>query len=370
MIHNFIGYLETMPRIYLTVKLQRGSALTDPEADGVNAFVRLSVPDAATASRVTRVVHNTPEPEWKESFEFICQANQFLLLEVFNYVGGKNPHHLAKPVRVPLTQFRIGEPPHSDSINLFRLKGKGKKRVTAGLLFVQIQAISSRPSAAPDSAFLRATHHRQTFTGATAAPSVLPCGFQWSDHGSDYSTDFSGYSECSETLSDSDPNVRHRHPPVGAAAASGKRAVHRLESIDGTVVRARGLSDPAGNPLASYATVQLLGKGKAKGERVESSVANGANPVWNLTFECPKVRKGYVIEVIVWQIHPTLGHLKIGTVNIALKDLEADYSWARDIPIEQPKDYRKIRGPVEQWGSLQLVLNRTILISDERKLPP
>jgi hypothetical protein len=85
-------------------------------------------------------------------------------------------------------------------------------------------------------------------------------------------------------------------------------------------------------------------------------------PVWNVPFSFERVHGGYSLEVLVWQAHPLLGDVQIGAAWLKVRDIELDTREKRTLALNPPKNYRRARGEVAEWGKLQLILEHTFTV--------
>jgi hypothetical protein len=321
-----------MPALSLSVKVLRARGLVGTAGGPPNSFVRVGIKGSRRSHRATATISRASDPIWDETLDLLSSnpESDFIVIEVFSSSGDGRPVKLANTIDIPVNQFSVGDDVRSEMLDL--LKGRSGDFAAAGTLFIEVQA------------FTKAADN---------------CAFEWGNYGSDYSTDFTGYSDAEWRLSDpSDGGGQHDHPLIGDAV----QKVTAVERLRGKLVGGFGLSDPDGRGHNSYATVQLLHKGKAKGAPVQSKqVAGTADPAWDKHFDFPKIKKGASLEVTVWQAHPLFGAIRIGAWTAALGDIEFNNREVRKVKLEQPKEYRRARGEVADWGTVAIVLDHSLV---------
>jgi hypothetical protein len=192
------------------------------------------------------------------------------------------------------------------------------------------------------------------------------CIFHWGSYSSSYSTSFSGYTSCSQTLSPqhgSESDHWHQHTAVVIVKKAVKR-VKGKEVLKGVVKGARNLIKADSDGTDSYVTVQLVGKGKAKKKTDDKSkrVEDTSDPDYDYAFDLGEVKKGLAVEFIVWQTHKFLGDAPIGYARKEVKDIELDDTAVVEIELKQPKALKRLpKGFAGTWGTLLVEFNKTIV---------
>jgi hypothetical protein len=182
------------------------------------------------------------------------------------------------------------------------------------------------------------------------------CDFNWGDYPSSYSTDFTGYTECSLTLSDlgDAEYALHEHEEVEPLEDEPMARVGAL-ALTGTVIGARGLS-----VRDSYVRVNICTKCLKILKKTESEVVhNTDNPQWGHAFDLGEVKKGQAVEVTVLQKTSEGVDVEVGYARTIVKEIEIDSVEPIEIPVVKGKWKRE---PAE--GVLVVVFNLTVKDED------
>jgi hypothetical protein len=192
------------------------------------------------------------------------------------------------------------------------------------------------------------------------------CLFHWGSYSSSYSTSFSGYTSCSQTLSPqhgSESDHWHQHTTVVIVKKEVKK-VKGKEELKGVVKGARNLIKADSDGTDSYVTVELVGKGKTKKKTDDKSkrVEDTSDPDYDYAFDLGEVKKGLAVEFIVWQTHKFLGDAPIGYARKEVKDIELDDTAVVEIELKQPKALKRLpKGFGGTWGTLLVEFNKTLV---------
>jgi len=162
------------------------------------------------------------------------------------------------------------------------------------------------------------------------------CSFTFGNYSSSYSTSFSGYTNCSQTLSktisSSEEHYHHKHPVVEKKQYKPKP---EKESLKGKLIGIQGLVKADSDGTDSYVTIKLLGKSKSKKDFKTEVAHDTENPEFNFEFNFEKIKKGELVEFMVYQNHKIFRDGQIGVVRIPVKDI-AD---------NEPHEYQLTRPP-------------------------
>jgi hypothetical protein len=194
------------------------------------------------------------------------------------------------------------------------------------------------------------------------------CTFQWGTYGSSYSTNFSGYTNCSQTLSPlhgSESDHWHHHAVIVKKEVKIEvKKVTGKEFLKGVVKGARDLIKADSDGTDSYVTVELLGKGKSKKKLEDKSkrIEDTSNPDYDYPFDLGEVKKGFSVEFTVWQSHKWLGDSPIGVARTEVKNIELDSTAVVSIELSKPKKPKHIpKGYKGPWGTLLVEFNKSIV---------
>jgi hypothetical protein len=130
---------------------------------------------------------------------------------------------------------------------------------------------------------------------ASTPDDPAPFALNWSDVNSDYSTDFTGYSNCSETLSDlrEDELATPLSPPEKSKAASQKVAADSF--LRGRFIRVQTQTSP---PSGEFVVTIELQRGQKQKKDVITINARPGEDV-NSQIDFGKVKKGWNVKITV-----------------------------------------------------------------------
>lgn len=107
-----------------------------------DSFVKVYLDSNKKSVKKTKPFKNTADPAWNDEFEFNVQdPNDKVVFHVYEE-GNKAHEELAKKVSVPLTDFKVGDPPKSITLNLVL------KKKDAGTLNTEICLIDPKTRSA------------------------------------------------------------------------------------------------------------------------------------------------------------------------------------------------------------------------------
>jgi hypothetical protein len=116
------------------------------------------------------------------------------------------------------------------------------------------------------------------------------CSFDWGDYGSDYSTDFSDYTNSPPV---SDDGTQRARAVESRPVPKPERGPKQIERITGELIKGEGLA------RNSVLSVQLVGKCGPKSDPVVEQVNEQGKGVWNEKFVWDRSKKNRAIEVRV-----------------------------------------------------------------------
>jgi hypothetical protein len=158
--------------------------------------------------------------------------------------------------------------------------------------------------------------------------------FNWGDCGSEFSTDFTGYSGKGGSLSDG--------PIADGESGAGERIIVRKHFLKGKVIGANGLGDGL-----KFLVVDLIGRKRPKGKReVSEAFAAGDKNDIALSFDFGEVKKGWTVEIAAGIKHAG-GNEKIGVARIPIKDIEVDAPEPVIIHLPDPEKGESHRGDLQ-----------------------
>jgi hypothetical protein len=360
------------PTSTLTAIVTFVSAVGVPKSDGFfnggksDPFVKASIkPGANKQKQETRAIKNTLKPKWNEAKRFYLQnQDQVLKLKLFDYDSRKgNKNDKLAVGEVALSEFQLGEAAVERDVVLARVDKYQDKADQDTVLKIKVKIEGTVPKA----------------EGSTPGIKVIEgagdCDFAWGDYGSSYSTNFSGYSKCSEVLSDLHPSEEeiHIHVAPDPVEKPDKDKVRVKRTITGKVVGATGLikAEPSGTD--SYARVELKIGSKKHGEPGVGQVAqNTQDPTWEgADFNYSGVVSSAYLLITVYQkseVGPIKLEYPIGVAKVKVKDFPSGAEGTVEASLDPPVVLPKVR-PLPQpgeWGKITVSATAT----DEEAAPP
>jgi hypothetical protein len=199
----------------------------------------------------------------------------------------------------------------------------------------------------------------------------------WNSYSSSYATNFTGYSECSERLSDLHPGEEEvHHHEFLAPAVIKKTGTPKLLTLSGSVVGARGLPLPDGRSPDTYVAVAVVNKSERESKKQGSPVVeNTADPDYNFAFDLGDVRKGLRVEFLVYVSEQDQEQEQVGTPlaygKIEVKAIPLDSEEPVEIELGAPPGHR-FKTPkwgFSEWGKLSVVLKQSAKEAQEVQEP-
>lgn len=290
----------------------------------------------------TKVIDNNLNPQWNEEFHYMgVKAEDELAITVMDKdvmsddVMGK--------LNIKVADLKEGEVVEKDYDLVEAKKGK----IVLALHYCDAK---DTPFGAAVKKVEKKKHSKEYCSS-----------FSLGSYSSSYSTSFSGYTNNSSTLSalSSEADHYHKHHPVYEKKEYKPKP--ESESLKGVIISASNLIRADSDGTDSYVTFKLVGQTKSKSDVIKTAVIHDTeNPVWNHEFEFPKVKKGDVFEITVWQTHKFLGDAPIGIAKLPVKAID-DKGEEQDIQLNKPKHLPKILEKFTEFGTLK------IKVSHERK---
>jgi hypothetical protein len=356
----------------LTATVTFVSAVGVPKSDGFfnggksDPFVKASVrPGPNKQKQETRPIKNTLKPKWNEAKKFYLQnQDQVLRLKLFDYDSRKgNANDKLAVADISLSEFPLGGGVIEKDVTLQRVEKYQDKADGDTVLKIKVKIEGAVPKA------------EGSTPGIRVIEGAGDCDFAWGDYGSSYSTNFSGYSNVGEELSDLHPSEEeiHIHVAPDPVEKVEKDKVRVKRTIVGSVVGATGLikAEPSGTD--SYARVVLKIGSKDHGDPGVSQVAqNTQEPTWEgANFSYQNVASSAYLLVTIYQ-KSEVGALKleypIGVAKIKVKNFPSGAEGTVEAQLDPPVLLPKIRPipPPGEWGKITVTATAT----DEEAAPP
>jgi hypothetical protein len=310
-----------------------GLAVADPAAAELCVEARLA--PACNAQRTaTRPARDAAAPEWGERHEFFFDALDDAALSV---AVVDRDARLAAAV-VPLRQFAVGAGPQEAAVAL----------APGGQLTLRVEVRCDSAPAAP----------------ARAAPLDGDDEFRWGSYSSSYATNFTGYSACSERLSDIRPEeaAYHTHPAMPPVENPHPPKKPALFALTGRVVAARELPLGGGGEREYCVAAAVASKvGKERRNVRSEAVAGTADPAFNFEFDLGDVRKGFVVEFTVFQLDNGEA-APVAFAQKKVKEIELDSDAQIELALEAPPvlKFEKVPWTFTAWGTLVVVLTQSL----------
>jgi hypothetical protein len=113
---------------------------------------------------------------------------------------------------------------------------------------------------------------------------------------------------------------------------------------------------------AAFVTVQLLGKGRKKGQEMKTDASTNAyHPVFDYGFTIDRTKKGQALEFIAYQESLKFGSLPVGYAVKKLKDIQLEVLDPIEIELGKPGYFPKAVGEYHRWGVLSVVLDLRVI---------
>ena len=282
--------------------------------------------------KLTKPAENNTTPQWGDTLRFTrVMMSQYLVIDV------RSAHHKLGQARIHLTRFPIDQ----DTDGWYNLTDAATGAVR---LRIKLTRYVEREFDDNDD-----TH----------------CHFNWNlDLTSDYSTDFTGYSQCSRSLSlnPSSNSERFHYEEYHNVDIYDEKPI-RDQSITGTLVNGSSIFKWE-NAKSLYAVVSLHGRIREKHFKVQSNETdNFETPEFNTPIDFPRVKKGDSIFVTIFE------KLENGTVIPVCEGSKLTKELAEsgnvELILEQPRHSVKPKElsnypPLESFGKVNLNLNSKV----------
>jgi hypothetical protein len=184
------------------------------------------------------------------------------------------------------------------------------------------------------------------------------CPFRWGEYSSSFSTDFTGYSSCSIELSplrESEEEWHNLHVHNEAGVPREVSQAHKVSySLTGTIVEAKDLIPIVEKAPGSYVTVQLVGKGRKKGEVLQSPAVKDLK--YGYDFNLGIAKKKHTLRFTVYQ-EAKRGGQQIGFAAKPIRDLPVDSKEPIEIALGKPPRFLERLGEFSDWGTLRVTFD-------------
>ena len=347
----------------LVVHAIKGEKLRKMDANKSDPYLTLQIKGEPDSLKQTRVIDNDLNPVWNEQFEYHCKDwnTDSLVVNLWDK-DIKNDDKMMNELEFPLKQWPIGT--HIDYQEDIKLKKKDAGRLYLGIDVLN-EGESPKEEPAPPS-----EPKVQSRDIVLEEPAGDYCNFSLGNYNSDYSTDFTGYTNCSHSLSalhSSEQRFHHHHHLHQEAqtrdAQLEPKATKVGESIKGTIVKANGLPKTDNDGSDTYVVLTVISKaGKdKKGDKVKTEIQHDTqDPVWNKEFDFPKAKKGDSLRAEVFQHHKVYEDQCIACVEIALKDLKENEPIEQEFKLDKPPKAPKVVKKVTDFGTITLSLTHNV----------
>lgn len=193
----------------------------------------------------------------------------------------------------------------------------------------------------------------------------LVCEFDWGSNNSDFSTSFTGYSECSMSLGSDVSESSDNFHKAELHIDNDKNYQIKPEwhqKIVGTFQSVKNLSIMNGQV---YATVQLRGKcGLKHFKFITNSVDAQENPDFSMNINFDRVKKGDLLEIVLYHWVDNEKDAPIGYGSIQCKTLNHDKEEEYRIKLERPPLFISKETDIENddnvHGEVQLIMNSSV----------
>lgn len=296
------------------------------EAEGLLKLDKLAVPDPYVClglksagpggAQRTQSISNSSSPKWNETFVFRADdyERDSIVVSMFNANALVPDTPMMDQIEIPLTAVRLGEPLAWESGIAIRGLPAGRLRMV----------LSAAPRAAKKQ--------------CSSSCSCSDCQFSFGSLSSSYSTDFTGYTEYSRSLSplnSSDERCHHQHTEPKEQTYHPKPA---QETLCVRVCSCEGLVRASPDGTDAYVRVSLHGKRKEKGAApLVTEVARGTeSPVFNQEVRFESVKKGEKVVIDVFHQSPA-GDFPIAALEVPVKDIDAECKEPKKFRLERPE---------------------------------
>lgn len=382
----------------LIVKVNKAENLVPVNGESADPFLSVQIKDDGEAPIKTKTVDGSINPVWDCTFEMhVNDWNTAVLLVNVCDEDINNDEKMIDELEFPLNQWPVGS--HHDFEENVKLGDKDAGKLYLGFDVVEeapeflekrerdIQYIKELQKEADD-AKKQLEMDEAELEKKSKEPEPEPAPeqtpepangmdekqFSLGEYSTTYSTDFSGYSECSRSLSgmrSSDEKFHHAHlrdenahPNVqNRDVKLGSKPEKVAETIQGTIIKAEGIPKTDHNGSDTYVVLTVVpnsGKGK-NADKVKTEIQhNTQDPVWNKDFEFPFANENDALRVEIYQHHKILGDKLIACCEIFLKDLKVNQPIQQAFPLEKPPKAPRVVKKVKEFGTITLSLNHHI----------
>ena len=297
----------------------------------------------------TKTVDTNLNPVWDQTYELdVNDRNKdVLLVNLFDEDINKDDQMMDE-LKFQLNQWPIGT--HIDYAENIKYKDQD-----AGKLYLGIDVIEPLP--------IQTFDERDIFL---PEPVNDYCNFTLGNYPSTFSTDFTGYTNWSHSLSplNSRDIQKHHHHHEGPAAQTRDvqlepKATKAGESIKGRIVKANGLPKTDSDGSDTYVVLTVISKsGKdKKGEKVKTEIIHDTqDPEWNKEFEFVNAKTSDSLRAEVFQYHKILGDQCIACVEIQLNELKENQPIEQAFTLDKPPKVPKVVKKITDFGTLTLNL--------------
>jgi hypothetical protein len=341
-----------------TVEFISASDIRVPDPANSDVFLSIRLSPALNDQNVkTKGVKNTVNPQWNEKHEFFFDALEDASLSVGLRDKASGSDERLASLNLPLRRFTVGAPPEEVELPL-KPSGKNPK---GGKVKLRVAVRCDNPGGVAQPKGLR-------LAGDAPPPLDGDDVFRWGSYSSSYGTNFTGYSDCSERLSDIRPEEQafHKHATVPPPENPEPPKKPTLFGLTGKVVAAKDLPFGDGSEKEYSVVVSIANKVGKEKRKVQSEVVAGtADPAWNFGFNLGDVRKGLVVEFTVVQgSGEDAAPVAFGVKKV--KEIEIDAAAPIEIPLGDlpfPR-FEKRRWQFTSWGTIVVVLVQTLKPKD------
>ena len=391
----------------LIVHIIKGENLLKMDENSSDPYVSLEMKDQPNdyVYKSKTVDHNNVNPVWNQTFEYqINDWNTEVLLINLYDEDLKNDQPMMDQLEFPVKQWPIES--HIDFEQDIKLNGEN-----AGKLFFRFEVlepnnnqeeqIQEREVQESQNKNDEPVEHRRK-----ANKRIFSLG----NFSSDYSTDFTGYSDFEQSLSEmrsseevfhqehqnvhkenEQPNIQNRNidladgKPSKVSDSILGRNVHNeneqpniqnrdidladgkpskvSDSIVGKIVKANGIPKTDSKGSNTYVVLTVVPKsGKMKnGDKVKTDVQRCTqDPIWNKEFDFQFATLDDSLRIEIFEIQRILGDKCIACCEVFLKDLKENQPITQTFKLTRPPKTPKIVKKVVDFGTITLSLTHNV----------
>ena len=282
-------------------------------------------------TKLTKPAENNETPQWGDTLRFTrVMMSQYLMVDV------RSAHHMLGHARIHLTRFPIDQ----DTEDWYNLTDAATGAVR---LRIKLTRYVEREDDNDN------TH----------------CHFNWNlELTSDYSTDFTGYSQCSKSLSlnPSSNSERFHYEPYHNVDIYDEKPI-RDQKISGNLVNGSSIYKWE-NAKNLYAVVSLHVRAREKHFKVQSNETdNFESPEFNTPIDFPRVKKGDSLFVTIYENLEDGTTIPVCEASKLVKELseEGDVELTCEHPIHSasPKELKNYP-PLDNFGKVNLHLQSKV----------